>query len=238
MNLNCKSFSTSVSIQKFKRQIHPQPRILFPPAPTVFFFIFDYTHLSSLSTGIFCFVLYNEGNTMSTNAQGSQDQGDAPPKVTCSDKKHSAQCECSCHHQISALPKPKPKLDDSACLTFTLIPEGNIKLNIPVMQGDWLVKMSFAVQDMSNLMRDGLYWTPDNILRHESKCYVDYNTEPAFREAGFTCSRHYTYGDRSCFADRSPKLGWVGKMTVFARRRETLAQFRVGDLSPEMIVYA
>lgn len=97
---------------------------------------------------------------------------------------------------------------------------------------DWGAFVQILVADLPKLMRDGLYWTEENLDREAG--YVENsphtNISP-FLPAWITCGRIYD------FRDLGSAPQWTAKMTVLCPDLDRLSRFRFRDLTVSQIVF-
>ncbi|KAK4100338.1 hypothetical protein N658DRAFT_507863 [Parathielavia hyrcaniae] len=76
-------------------------------------------------------------------------------------------------------------------------------------EASWAATLLILCDDLSRLMREGIFWSPDNLVP----------------EQGPPSAHNITNGGEN------PR--WVGKLNVAARHSQTLAAFRLQNLSPQ-----
>ncbi|KAI8948975.1 hypothetical protein F4801DRAFT_603827 [Xylaria longipes] len=86
--------------------------------------------------------------------------------------------------------------------------------------------------NVPRLMREGLYWDDENVVREEG--YLDKDFTNSYRNNGknWSGTRHYFLKDL-----RKPPL-WTATIKVFALSNETLHRFDLNQLSPDNMQYA
>ena len=101
--------------------------------------------------------------------------------------------------------------------------------NWPFANGDWTAYMSFFVKDISELMREGLYWSAQNCIPELSFFReADPNDILDSSDGGETV-REYDLIDN--------QARWYAKVRVTSMHKATLANFRLDDLVKDKIVW-
>ncbi len=99
-----------------------------------------------------------------------------------------------------------------------------------IKAGDWKAILYIQAMDIPRLMREGFYWTRDNIW--EEKCFVTPNNiNPGQAKLGYNITRRYFLSDLS----NEPQ--WKGWLVVFGKstKFERLARFRLEELSSDLV---
>ncbi|KAF9872230.1 aldehyde dehydrogenase (NAD+) [Colletotrichum karsti] len=91
----------------------------------------------------------------------------------------------------------------------------------------WEARLEVKAKDMPRLMREGFHWTTANC--HRESTYVNNEIEAGPREEGWKCARYYFLSDLG----KDPY--WTAMLVVLARDIQTLAQFRIDTLRPDMV---
>ena len=98
----------------------------------------------------------------------------------------------------------------------------------------WAATLVIRCDDVSRLMREGLFWTPNDVIPEEGHLF-----SPVHRKwlaKGLRHGRSWILADKS--NGENPR--WVGRLGVSTRLYETLHAFRLQNLSMENVshVYA
>ncbi len=89
----------------------------------------------------------------------------------------------------------------------------------------WAAVLRVKCDDISRLMREGFFWSAENILPEEG--YLSDNTDPQWLALGFCYARTWTLIDKS--NDEDPR--WVAELDVLTRFPELLPGFEIRNLS-------
>ncbi|EAQ85376.1 predicted protein [Chaetomium globosum CBS 148.51] len=108
------------------------------------------------------------------------------------------------------------------CLRMTPDPGARCYKKAP-----WAALLEVRTADMPRLMRDGFFWSAENILPEEG--HVSRETSPLWADFGFYHKRTWVLADRS--NDEVPR--WVGCLHILTPSFEILPSFQVQQLKPE-----
>ncbi|KAK4041922.1 hypothetical protein C8A01DRAFT_34029 [Parachaetomium inaequale] len=98
----------------------------------------------------------------------------------------------------------------------------------------WAAVLMVKTSDVPRLMREGFFWSAENVLPEEG--YLSSETRREWRDVGFRLTRTWILVDKSNHEDGAP--GWVAHLEVMSSFREVLAGFRVQSLSRENVYAA
>ncbi|KAI1462386.1 hypothetical protein F4805DRAFT_132089 [Annulohypoxylon moriforme] len=151
--------------------------------------------------------------------------------------------------------EPAPPAYEISCVTKTPQPatqgrfyfENPTKLNITLAIGDrgrsppqWFGELQFKCNNVPQLMREGLYWTMDNVSREDGffspispEFEVDFWMIDHLVRVGYVWTRHYFLRD----LEQEPPR-WIAHFQIHAAKNKTLADFRLDDLSVEDVKHA
>jgi hypothetical protein len=136
----------------------------------------------------------------------------------------------------------KPVTPRSTQNSFDRYNEGTGWLNLRMVpdpgmpdygKAPWAALFNVHCQDVPRLMRDGFFWSVDNVLPEEGSMPPP-RTEWAAK--GFRYTRRWILSDKSNNNGGTPR--WVGRLVVISPSVELLARFRVQNLSPNQICSA
>ncbi|KAK3291120.1 uncharacterized protein B0H64DRAFT_42743 [Chaetomium fimeti] len=96
----------------------------------------------------------------------------------------------------------------------------------------WAALLEVKTADMPRLMREGFFWSAENIIPEEG--YFSRETKPGWVQFGFHHKRTWILADKS----NDKTLRWVGFLEVFAHSLEILPSFRVQNLTRENVYTA
>ena len=98
----------------------------------------------------------------------------------------------------------------------------------------WAATFVIRCDDVSRLMREGLFWTPDNVIPEEGHLFGPVHR--SWLAKGLRHGRSWILADKS----NGENLRWVGRLEVSARLCEIFQAFRLQTLSMENVshVYA
>ncbi|KAI0850647.1 hypothetical protein F5Y00DRAFT_268384, partial [Daldinia vernicosa] len=103
----------------------------------------------------------------------------------------------------------------------------------------WCGQINIKCDNVPQLMLEGLHWTTDNVLWEEgyvadlfetSAVYIHPDTLEDLFKAGRTMGRHYFLQDMQ---QEPPR--WIAHLQIHAEFYETLAGFKLGELSIENV---
>jgi hypothetical protein len=97
----------------------------------------------------------------------------------------------------------------------------------------WTAVLIVKSLDIPRLMRDGFFWSADNILPEEG--YMGHTLEREWTARGFHHSRNWTLADKAA-GHESPR--WVARLQILAPSVELLSRFRVQTLSRDHVCNA
>ena len=110
---------------------------------------------------------------------------------------------------------------------FQMVPDRwapRIRESVP-----WQASLTVRCLDVSRLMDEGFFWSVDNLV-HEEGCILP-ATHPAWVKTGFSHMRTWALTDKSeCKGGNVPPQ-WVAYLEVPAHAVETLAAFRLQNLT-------
>ena len=89
----------------------------------------------------------------------------------------------------------------------------------------WVAVLQIQCEDVPRLMREGFFWSADNVLPEEG--YMSDDVRPLYAKLGCRHKRTWAVADQT--NDEAPQ--WSGHIEVSSPLLETVAQFRVDDLS-------
>ncbi|KAK4150385.1 hypothetical protein C8A00DRAFT_37008 [Chaetomidium leptoderma] len=98
----------------------------------------------------------------------------------------------------------------------------------------WEAVLAVKCQDVPRLMRDGFFWSVDNVLPEEGYMTHTSMVKPEWRAQGYHHIRTWFLIDKS--NGESPQ--WVARLQVFATTSELLPRFRVQTLSRDNVCSA
>lgn len=149
----------------------------------------------------------------------------------------------------AAAPTPPKSTDDSRGSDIASVQQGNsctfteyldkydagFELRmapLDVLEGNipqWVAVLEVKSRDVPRLMREGFFWSSENVLREEG--YISRETRREWTDLGFHYTRMWILADKS--NDETPQ--WVGHLGVFSESGEILPGFRVQSLSRENV---
>lgn len=99
-------------------------------------------------------------------------------------------------------------------------------------EAPWAALLEVRTPGMPRLMREGFFWSPENILPEEG--YISSETRPEWVEIGFVYKRTWILADKS----NEGIPGWVGRLDIFDRSFGILPSFQVQHLTRENVYSA
>jgi hypothetical protein len=93
----------------------------------------------------------------------------------------------------------------------------------------WAAVLDIKCDDIARLMREGFFWSVENILPEEG--YMVPSTNPEWTAAGYYYARIWTLADNSNGED--PR--WVAKLKVYTSSLDLLPGFQVQNLSRDNV---
>jgi hypothetical protein len=91
--------------------------------------------------------------------------------------------------------------------------------------GRWAAVLDGKCDDVARLMREGFFWSAEDILPEEG--YMSNSTNPEWSAAGFNYARVWILADKS--NGENPR--WLAKLKVYASDFQLLPGFQVQNLS-------
>ncbi|KAH6843454.1 hypothetical protein B0I37DRAFT_393656 [Chaetomium sp. MPI-CAGE-AT-0009] len=98
-------------------------------------------------------------------------------------------------------------------------------------EAPWAALLDVRTADMAPLMREGFFWSAEDILPEEG--YISRETKPGWAKFGFCHKRTWVLADKS--NDEVPR--WVGRLDVFTPTLEILPSFPVQHLTRENVPF-
>ncbi|KAK4151146.1 hypothetical protein C8A00DRAFT_17398, partial [Chaetomidium leptoderma] len=97
----------------------------------------------------------------------------------------------------------------------------------------WAAILAIKGRDIPRLMREGFFWSTENVLPEEG--YMSRETSPEWTTLGYSYKRTWILADKS--NDEAPPQ-WVGRLEVISPCLELLPSFRVQNLSRDNVYAA
>ena len=95
----------------------------------------------------------------------------------------------------------------------------------------WAAVLRIGVKDVATLMKDGLFWSEENLDRE-----AGYVVNPQ-HAVGPSIPKDWKYARFFSFEDIGIEPRWKAKMHVFSRNLEQLSRFEFGELRVDKIVF-
>ncbi len=111
---------------------------------------------------------------------------------------------------------------DWGSLSMVLVQRPSPQTNASV---PWAAVFRVKCDDVARLMREGFYWSAENILPEEG--YLSDKTDPQWSALGFRHARIWTLADKS----RGDDPRWVAQIDVLVRDPRLLPKFEIQGLS-------
>lgn len=96
----------------------------------------------------------------------------------------------------------------------------------------WLAVLRIECKDVPRLMREGFFWSAANVLPEEG--YISDDVRPLCAKLGCRHKRTWTIADRP----NDEASQWSGRIELSSPLLETVAQFRIADLSRASVFVA
>ncbi|KAL2021785.1 hypothetical protein VTK56DRAFT_6559 [Thermocarpiscus australiensis] len=116
-------------------------------------------------------------------------------------------------------------------LQLTFVPDQDVSL----WQSDWVAHLRVKCADVPRLMREGFFWTVDNVLPEEG--YMIPRLTSTFTKNGFRYGRIWSLADNSR-SDVGESPRWAARLEVISRSISVVSGFRLQDLSSEQVCAA
>ncbi|KAK4100080.1 hypothetical protein N658DRAFT_497794 [Parathielavia hyrcaniae] len=91
----------------------------------------------------------------------------------------------------------------------------------------WAASLVIRCDDVARLMREGFFWSPDNVVPEEGHIFGA--KDARWLVMGYTIGRAWILTDKSQPAGKPPR--WVGKLELYANPLDILPTFRLQNLS-------
>jgi hypothetical protein len=158
-----------------------------------------------------------------------------PASSSKENSKPQGQNHQQCTPQKSVRPQPTLNSFDrysewTGCLNLRMVPDPGMP---DYGKAPWAAWFNVHCQDVPRLMRDGFFWSVDNVLPEEGNMPSAWT---AWEAKGFRHTRRWILSDKPNNHGGTPR--WVGRLYVISPSMELLARFRVQNLSPNQICSA
>jgi hypothetical protein len=115
-------------------------------------------------------------------------------------------------------------------LTLRMVPDPSMP---DYGKASWAAIFGVKCRDVPQLMREGLFWSVDNVLPEEG--HMLHSLKPEWEARGFQHGRQWILADKPSDGE-VPK--WVAFLTVISPSLELVTRFRIQDLSPSKVCNA
>ncbi|KAF4974153.1 hypothetical protein FZEAL_8918 [Fusarium zealandicum] len=95
---------------------------------------------------------------------------------------------------------------------------------------DWAATMYVGARDVAQLMRNGFYWSEDNVRREDGQVLVGTAVPRSVRARGYKYARIYR------LVDLAEQPEWEAELWVYSAKMRTLCEFRLRDIALRQVM--